>query len=139
MKIEELLQGTELFRNLGKDELALIARSTRREAYEAGHVIVREGHIGRALFLILSGRVEVLHDLDTDKPQFVATLGPGDFFGEIASVKHMPRSASVRATEPTKCLLIWRADLDGFIAKFPEAAAKIEAAARTRLADGGSH
>ena len=137
MKIEDLLRESELFRSLGRNELSLIAQSTRRESYDAGRLIVREGHVGRAMFLIVSGRVEVVRDIDKGRPQFVASLGPGDFFGEIASVKDMPRSASVRAIEETRCLVIWRADFDAFIAQFPAAAAKIEAAAKARLADSG--
>jgi CRP/FNR family transcriptional regulator/voltage-gated potassium channel len=89
------------------------------------------------MFIIISGRLEVVRDIDKGRPQFVASLGPGEFFGEIASVKDVPRSASVRAVEQTRCLVIWRADFDAFIAQFPEAAANIEAAAKARLADSG--
>ena len=71
---------------------------------------------------------------DAPSPVVLAQFGPGDFFGEIATIKHLPRSASVRALEDTQCLVIWRADFDGFISHFPEAAAQVESVARERLA-----
>src|SRR5262249_10974319 len=135
MEIAELLKATQLFRNLRDNEIELVARSTRLEAYAAGRVIIREGRVGTALFMIVSGRVEVVKDMSGPDPVVLATFGPGDFFGEIASLKHLPRSASVRSLQDdTKCLVIWRADFDGFISQFPEAAAQVEAVARARLA-----
>jgi CRP-like cAMP-binding protein len=136
MEVEDLLRGTRLFQNLGKAEIELIARSTRLETYKAGHIIVREGRVGAAFFIIVSGSVEVVKDIGGPSPTTLATFGPGEFFGEISTVKHLPRSASVRAVQDTDCLVIWRTDFDAFIRHFPEAAAKVEAAARARLADG---
>jgi CRP-like cAMP-binding protein len=134
MEIADLLKETALFHNLHEDEIALISRSTRLETFPAGKTILREGRVGTAFYVIVSGRVEVVRDIDGADPVALATFGPGDFFGEIATIKHLPRSASVRALEDTRCLVLWRADFDGFIVKFPEAAARIESAARTRLA-----
>src|SRR5690349_15099355 len=108
MKTEDLLKEIPLFHNLKKNELELILRSARRVTYSAGRTIVREARVGAAFFVIVSGRVEVIKAMDGPNPQVLATLGPGDFFGEIASVKHLPRSASVRALEDTECLVIWR-------------------------------
>lgn len=134
MDIADLLKDTALFHNLQKDEIELIARSTRLENFPAGKAILREGRVGTAFYVIVSGRVEVVKDMDGQHPAVLATFGPGDFFGEIATIRHLPRSASVRALEDTECLVLWRADFDGFIVRFPEAAARIEAAARTRMA-----
>lgn len=133
MEIVDLLKDAALFRSLQPNELNLIARSTRLEAFPAGKAIIREGRVGTAFFVIISGRVEVVKDIDGPSPVVLAYFGPGDFFGEIASIKHLPRSASVRAIEDTQCLVIWRADFDGFISHFPEAAAQVEAVARERL------
>ena len=136
MEVGDLLRGTQLFQNLGKDEIELIARSTRLETYGTGHVIVREGRVGAAFFIIVSGCVEVVKAIGSPTLTIVATLGPGEFFGEISTVKHLPRSASVRAVQDTECLVIWRTGFDAFISHFPQAALKAEAVARARLADG---
>ncbi len=134
MEIVDLLKDTALFGNLQPNELDLIARSTRLETFPAGKTIIREGRVGSAFFVIVSGQVEVVKEIDAPNPVVLAYFGPGDFFGEVATVKHLPRSASVRALEDTQCLVIWRADFDGFITHFPEAAARVESAARERLA-----
>jgi CRP-like cAMP-binding protein len=124
MEIVDLLKDTALFRNLQPNELDLIARSTRLETFPTGKAIIREGRVGAAFFIIVSGRVEVVKDIDGPAPEVLANFSRGDFFGEIATFKHLPRSASVRALEDTQCLVIWRADFEGFISHFPEAAAK---------------
>jgi CRP-like cAMP-binding protein len=134
MEIVDLLKETALFRDLQRNEIDLIARSTRLETFPAGKAIIREGRVGAAFFIIVSGRVEVVKDIDGPTPVVLASFGPGDFFGEIATIKHLPRSASVRALEDTQCLVIWRADFEGFISHFPEAAAQVETVARERLA-----
>jgi CRP-like cAMP-binding protein len=134
MEIVDLLKDSALFRSLQPDELQLIARSTRLESFPAGKAIIREGRVGTAFYVIVSGSVEVVKEMDGPSPVVLAQFGPGDFFGEIASIKHLPRSASVRAVEETQCLVVWRADFDGFITHFPEAAAQVEAVARERLA-----
>jgi CRP-like cAMP-binding protein len=136
MEIEDLLRENQLFQSLGKNEIELIARSTRLETYKTGQIIVREGRVGAAFFIIVSGRVEVVREIAGPNPSVVATLGSGDFFGEISTIKHLPRSASVRALEDSQCLVIWRTDFDAFISRFPEAAATVESVARARLADG---
>ena len=136
MEIGALLKETPLFQNLGENELELIARSTRLQTHKAGEVILREGRVGAAFFILVSGRVEVVKGINTPDPAVLATLGPGEFFGEISTIKHLPRSASVRVLEEAECLVIWRTDFDGFISQFPEAAAKVESVARARLAGG---
>jgi CRP-like cAMP-binding protein len=136
MEIAALLKETPLFQNLSEKEIELIARSTRLQTHKAGEVILKEGRVGAAFFILVSGRVEVVKGISTPDPAVLATFGPGEFFGEISTIKHLPRSASVRALDDGECLVIWRTDFDGFISQFPEAAAKVEAVARARLAGG---
>ncbi len=66
----------------------------------------------------------------------VNTLGVNEFFGEIATMRHGPRSASVRALEDTTCLAIWRLDFDSFVRRYPDVAAKVESLLSARLDDG---
>ena len=139
MTIEDSLKKIPLFHNLQSNELELVVRSTRLMTYDAGRTIIREGRTGAAFFMIISGRVEVVKDMDGPSPVVLANFGPGDFFGEIATIAHSPRSASVRALEETECLVIWRADFAAFINQFPEAAAQLEAKARARLTGSQGH
>lgn len=116
-------------------EIEIISRATRPESFNTGQVIVREGRVGAAFYMIVSGTVEVVKGLGSAQETVLATLGPGEFFGEISTVKHLPRSASVRATEDSDFLVIRRTDFESFISQFPGAAIKVEAAARARLAE----
>lgn len=135
MDVATLLSANQLFRNLGKSEIEIVSRATRLDSFKAGQVIIREGRVGAAFFIIVSGSVEVVRDLGGAQESVLATLGPGEFFGEISTVKHLPRSASVRATADSDFLVIRRTDFEAFISQFPDAAIKVEAAARARLAE----
>jgi len=79
-----------------------VAQLERRHAV-AGEVIIREGEPGDTFFLVQSGAAEV-----SRRGRNVARLGPGDFFGEVALITSEPRSATVRATEPTALLTLSR-------------------------------
>ena len=136
MEVGDLLKQTPLFENLRAGEIDILAQSTRIQTYRAGQIILREGHVGAAFFVLVSGSVAVVKGRSGAEPVVLATLGAGEFFGEIATMKHVPRSASVRALQDTKCLVIWRLDFDSYIRRFPAVAAKVEAALSARFNDG---
>lgn len=68
-----------------------------RVMYEPNQEIVREGDIGQSLFIIRSGEVEVLKHTKDGALEVVATLGPGEHFGEVAVFQRIRRTATVRA------------------------------------------
>ena len=78
-----------------------------RELYETGQTIVREGDIGRSMYLIQSGSVEVVAG-GPDGEKQLAVLGSGSHFGEIAVLQNVRRTATVRALEPVTLLRISR-------------------------------
>ena len=85
-----LLEKHPLLVHLESDQLARIAQAGEVESYNPNEQIVVEGSLGDALFLILSGQVAVHRG-----PQTFATLGGGEFFGEMSLVEPAPRSATV--------------------------------------------
>ena len=117
---------------MNRADLEELIPSTRVEVYEPGRVILREGRVGAAFFLIVSGSVEVIKALGRPEEKVVNSLGAGDFFGEIANMKHTERVASVRALTETQCLMIQRLHIDSYIERFPSVLAKVEQAIAVR-------
>ena len=82
--------------------------------------------MGAAFFIVVSGSVEVFKRSKDSDEVVLATLGAGEFFGELAIMKHVPRSANVRALRDTTCLVIRRADFESYIRQFPDVAEAVE-------------
>lgn len=94
-----------LFATLSAAEIGDITRFLNARTVPAGAAIVRKGDVARSMFVIASGAVEV------ELPTGNVRLGAGQFFGERALLENALRSASVRATEPSRLLELDAADL----------------------------
>jgi CRP/FNR family cyclic AMP-dependent transcriptional regulator len=99
-KVEALSQ-VPLFSTVSKAELRRIGSIADEIDIRAGRVLTREGARGREFFVILEGSADVRR-----KGRKVRTLGPGDFFGEVALVSRRPRTATVTASSPVRALVI---------------------------------
>ncbi len=75
------------------------------KVYRDGEVILRQGEVGDCIYVIQSGRVEVLHERNGHAVQLVV-LGEGDTFGEIALLERGTRSATVRALGQVRVLTL---------------------------------
>jgi CRP/FNR family cyclic AMP-dependent transcriptional regulator len=95
------LERMPLFRGVPAKELQAIAAQFDDATYLADHGILTEGMAGPEFFIILDGSASVIIDDDV-----VATLGPGDFFGEVAALDGGPRTASVRAESQLRCVTL---------------------------------
>jgi CRP-like cAMP-binding protein len=92
-----LLQELDLFASLPRTALEELARSLEEERVEPGEVLIREGDAADALWILLAGHVEVLSHAES---QWLPSLGPGSYFGEIGLLRGVPRTATVRAIQP---------------------------------------
>ena len=101
--VDDHLQSIDEFKGYKKTELREVARLADRVEVGKGKILVREGHFGKELFVILSGTVEV-----TQNGRRTNVLGPGDFFGELAELTHGPREATVSALSDVGLLIIGR-------------------------------
>ncbi len=100
----DVLQRVRLFADLDRREVEQIARAFKERSFPAGETIIREGTGGAAFYVIESGEVTV-----TIGGEPRATLGPGDYFGEIALLDEGPRIATVTAASELEChgLTLW--------------------------------
>jgi hypothetical protein len=93
----EYLRRVPIFAMLDGDQLSSLATRLTTERFESGAPIVRTGDPGDKLYVIASGEVEVLGNDSGAAERTFAILRPGDYFGEIALLYDVPRTATVRA------------------------------------------
>ncbi|MGH8802053.1 MAG: Crp/Fnr family transcriptional regulator, partial [Casimicrobiaceae bacterium] len=82
-------------------------------------ILINEGDVGDALYIVLSGRVKVFASNEAGREFVIDFQGPGEYVGEM-SLDGAPRSASVMTIEPTTCAVVNRAQLRDFILAHPE-------------------
>ncbi len=119
---EDLLKNVPIFSELGRRDLERLGKLMVPRAIKAGEVIIKEGDQAAGFFVISTGKVEVVKDVDGSNPQQLATLGAGDFFGEMALFEGFPRNATVRAMEDTECMAMTRWDFTAEMKNHPEIA-----------------
>jgi CRP/FNR family cyclic AMP-dependent transcriptional regulator len=110
----ELLAAAPLLADVDAAGLERIADRTVEVAFTDGHVIARQGEVGTGFFMIARGGARVVRDGET-----IATLGPGDFFGELSVLDGRPRVAQVIAEGETTCLALATWDLEAVITEHP--------------------
>lgn len=112
-----LLASTPLFAGVDADGLARIGERAVEVEFPADHVIARQGEVGTGFFVIATGAARVVRD-----GRMLATLGPGDFFGELSVLDGQPRNAQVVADGPTTCLALASWDFEAVIVDQPRVA-----------------
>jgi CRP/FNR family cyclic AMP-dependent transcriptional regulator len=111
-KKKQFLHSLDLFADLKGVELGTLAQALHARTYRPGEVIFVQGDIGRALFILESGKVELTRQGPDGVPVVLYTLKPGEFFGEMALLESLPRSATATAVDATRLHLLYRTKLD---------------------------
>jgi CRP/FNR family transcriptional regulator, cyclic AMP receptor protein len=108
------LRRVPLFAGLDRHALETLGTLADEIDVADGRVLTREGESGHEFFIVLDGNVEV-----TVQGAVVATLGKGDFLGEIALVDGKPRSATTRAVGATRLLVVGHREFHQLMDDFP--------------------
>ena len=127
----DALRTVPLFSELEQDDLESLAEQFREHTFPAGSAVTVEGQRGArilAFFIVTAGTVVVTKD-----GRELATLGPGDHFGEIALLRDMPRTATVIADSELRCLALGSWDFRPLVERRPEIAWRLLEAMSERL------
>ena len=116
------------FQGLSRGDLLKLAKITEDLEVDEGRALTREGQSGSEFFVIIDGEVGVSKD-----GQEIRTLGPGDFFGEIALLEDTPRTATVTAKTPLRFFVLTRQAFRSLLAHQPELEQKVLAALQERV------
>ena len=106
----DLLRRVPLFSLLTVTQAEVISGAVTKQRYKRGEVLVEQGQKSNALAILLTGRARVVSADSRGREVILATLGPGDYIGEMSIIDNEPHSATVRAEMQTDVLLLGRAD-----------------------------
>ena len=104
----EVLARCPLFAHGSRTILESLAGTLRRRRFRRGEVIMHQGDPGDSLHIVAAGAVKILLPSAEGEEAIIATLRPGDFFGELALLDGAPRSATATALEASDTLVLPR-------------------------------
>ena len=114
-----MLDQVEIFHGLSDDELRALEGSSTTRAFPKNTVVIHENDPADSLFVIESGKVKVYCSDKNGKEFIMNTLGPGDYFGELALLDDSTRSASVRTVEKSEFRIVMKEDFSGVLSDHP--------------------
>jgi CRP-like cAMP-binding protein len=112
--IVDQLASMTLFGDLNRAQLEAVAHTFDEEWFTEGQRILRQGFTGTGFYVILEGEAAVRID-GIDR----ATLGKGDFFGDISILLGQPPVADIVALRPLRCLVLGGPELEHFLNSYP--------------------
>ena len=127
-EILDALASLALFSDLDRPQLQAVAHTMTEESFPAGQRVLRQGFSGSGFFVILDGDVVVRVDGGE-----VATLGKGDFFGEISLLLGEPPVADIVAVGPVRALQLAGPELREFLLAYPQVMYRMLQAVSRRL------
>lgn len=134
----EKLREIAFFAKIPEFDLHQIPGIMVERSYRAGEVIVAELTEAERFFIIYRGKIEITKKFDTSEEFVLSVQSDGDFFGEMALLDERPRSATVRALEPTTVLEISRSDFETLLSTAPSLAFRIMKELASRLRETGA-
>jgi CRP/FNR family transcriptional regulator, cyclic AMP receptor protein len=133
--LAEILHNIPLFRDLSPKELKILERIVHIRSYQPGEAVFIETEPGAGMYVIRSGRVDIMLRHKSEQPLILAELETGDFFGEMALLGDSSRSATALAREPSELIGFFHPDLLEIISLHPAMGAKISFGLATTLAE----
>ena len=129
-----VLENIPILSKMTLEQSIILANRIKVVEYKPGQIIFHMGEVGDTFYVIETGEVEVLApDMGGQPSGVINRLKPGDFFGEIALLRAIPRTATIRATKPTRLLAISRHDFENGVQRYPSIAHTLAETSGLRL------
>ena len=128
-----LLAAVPAFSTLADEDLAAVAEVTVPRTFHAGESVFREGDESDTCYVVRSGHVRAVREHTDGRTITLATLGPGEIFGELAIFDDERRSATVESLEETEVIAILAGDMRRMLREHPDIAVKLLGALSRRL------
>ena len=106
-----VLREVPFFQELSRGGMREIAEVIQRQTFEPGEEVFTQGHAGLGMFVVLSGKIEIVRADEDGNEVVLSEAESGMFFGEMALLDDAARSATARAAEPTELAAFYRSDL----------------------------
>jgi len=123
--MDRQLANIPLFSGLDEYELAVIYKGAKVKGFPRNTIVIHEGDDSDSLFLILSGRVKVFLTSEKGREVILNSQGAGEYFGELALLDDLPRSASVITAESCQFCVISKKPFQEVLVGHPEIALKV--------------
>jgi MFS family permease len=127
--IIERLREVTMLRPLPVSTIEHLARNVREDSVEPGETVIEQGQVGESFYVIVAGEAEV-----KENGSLLRVLSDGDSFGEIALLRDVPRTTTVRARTPLALYALDRRHFVPTVSGYSESAAEAETVVETRLA-----
>ena len=124
MEVILALKGTALFRNVPGEGLKRLSDFIQEKKVSAAEQIFREGDLGDEMYIVRLGRVSLHHDVG-GAPALIEMVEPGGYFGEMAIIDDLPRSAGATADVDTSLLVLHKNDFRTAVLDYPDIAFEI--------------
>jgi len=115
------LRTVDIFSGLSDQQLDLLLQGSRLRSYTKGSIIVTEGDSAHALFIVKTGALKAYLNDSDGKEIILSTLGPNEYFGELALIDDEPRSATVATLERSELLQVQKESFQQLLLNDPQA------------------
>lgn len=115
-----LLKQSPVFSRVATDDLRHVAQALEEKQFFAGDCVFQIRDQGDHLYILISGNVGISIGPDDSRDHLIATLGPGDCFGEMNLLDDQPRSATAHVLVDSAVLALDKSRLRGLILSYPE-------------------
>ena len=126
----ELLRRSPFLAGLGRKDLEEVGKLADEVDVPAGRVLMREGDLGHEFYVIIDGTVDVERGGER-----LRTMGPGEFFGDIALITERPRAATVTVATDARLLVVGHREFHELLDRFPSIRIGVLESVALRLRD----